>query len=619
VTPEEMVDMAEYFALLGDETRLAIVAELGEGDKNVSALCEALGVKQPTVSHHLGIMRHHHLVLAERVGKCVMYSLNVSSMQKIRSFLETIAEQAPDTAAPAGEDFRSVPTGPAPEDEPTTPKENPMAHEAPSSDTETGVEGDEMRTSPRGRETSPSLSIEAETNHSPSPATEKANGAVLPEKERSWPEPPPESTLSTRHRLGLLGVSDQAYEELPISECCKWFAEAATRLVKGGIYLVGGEPGIGKSTLALQLSLDLGRLGVRTAYILTEQSAADLAKRAKLMVADWPVSEAENAMVRVEPEEGVYSIGDLPRFLAREILNPSGKHHAAKFVVIDSVQGQGLSPLATRPYGKLYEFCRQCKAAGITVLLVSHVTKRGEIAGPKGLEHNVDCVVVMRKAMAYRPMFVPKNRFGPARLKPILLEIQPGTTRLDWAPHTTTLSTRARTFLGHGMGLAEMQAMVSLPEYGRSGSITAPGLPKREIQQVIGCISQIQDLNLDDLSFSIQCRLPGSGMYQRHFGLPLAMALVGSYLQRSIPETSLYLGEIDLLREVRRIPDTVIEGLAEFLQNEGQHRRLQIYLPRSNIPTLRQQLDTSHVELVACGCLEDALCHTWPDLTFKRR
>src|SRR5262249_45026858 len=162
--------------------------------------------------------------------------------------------------------------------------------------------------------------------------------------------------------------------------------------------------------------------------------------------------------------------------------------------IIDSIQGDGLSSSATKKYKQVYEFCRQCKAEGITTLLIAHVNKKGEIAGPKDLEHHVDCILYMKKAMVYRPLFVPKNRFGPAVFKPIPLEMDRVTTALRLSPHSHTVSSVAKTFFERGTENAEIQAAVSLPNYGTRAQITAPGLPKKEIEQLLNCIDQLPEM-----------------------------------------------------------------------------------------------------------------------------
>lgn len=411
---------------------------------------------------------------------------------------------------------------------------------------------------------------------------------------------------------GLLGYGDVQYDELPVSDDLAWLRHRLGKLVKGGIYLVAGQPGIGKSTLAIQLALDLARNETESLYLLTEQSPGDLAHRARLMSSTWRPEVSRAAHSRIHPSDELYDIETLPSFLAHQVLSRSGKYHSVKLIVVDSVQGQGLSAAATKKYRQVYEFCRQCKTAGITVLLVAHVTKRGEIAGPKDMEHNVDCVMVMRKAMAYRPLFVPKNRFGPAILKPIPLEMDGVTTSLKLAPHSDAVSTVARSFLGRGGPLPEVQAAVSLPTYGARGRITAPGLPRKEIEQLTNCISQIPDLDIGDLDYSIHCRLPGDRKYRSVLGLPLSMALIASYVQKEIPGHHIYLGEIDLLRQVREVPEQVVLELWEAVQEGEIPRPCRIYLPPASAELVQNELD--QVSVVRTTRLEDAVFHTWPEL-----
>jgi len=363
---------------------------------------------------------------------------------------------------------------------------------------------------------------------------------------------------------GLLGIADSDFDEIALSDDLAWLRDRIGKFVKGGIYLIAGQPGIGKSTLGIQLTVDLARSGSRTLYILTEQSKEELAQRARHITSKWAPGDVTAALQRIDAEDGINDLETLPGFLSHQVLSQSGKYHGTAFIVLDSVQGHGISTAATKKYRQVYEFCRQCKKAGITVLLVAHVTKRGDIAGPKDLEHLVDCVLVMRKAMAYRPLFVPKNRFGPAILKAVPLEIDRGTTALALEPHSKSANAVARSFLPE-TGSIEVQAAVSLPAYNSRGKITAPGLPRREIEQLANCISQIQDMNINDLEFTIHCRLPGERKYRGLLGLPLAMALIASYLQKDIPDGHFYFGEVDLFRKVRELPDWLVKGFSQAL------------------------------------------------------
>ena len=422
--------------------------------------------------------------------------------------------------------------------------------------------------------------------------------------------------MPEREPRGLSSVGETAYEEVSLSPSLSWLKGRIERFVRGGIYLVAGQPGIGKSTLGIQIALDLGRRGERSLYILTEQSKEDLARRARRMCADWPPKQADAALAEIEPEESIYDIANLPSFLSHQVLNPSGKYHGIRFIVVDSIQGQGMSAAATKKYREVYEFCRQCKSAGITVFLVAHVTKKGEIAGPKDLEHNVDCVLVMRKAMVYRPLFVPKNRFGPAVLKPVPLEMDKTTTALKLSPHTDAVSSVARTYLGRQTGVSEAQAAVALPQYGTRGRITAPGLPKREIEQLTTCISQIPEMEIEDLDYTIQCRLPGEKAYRRMLGLPLSLALIASYIQKDIPTYHLYLGEIDLLRRVRGVPDDILTELCDDFQEGKLGKPVKIFCPPESAALLRD-LIPSGATIVSCERLDDAVFATWPEIAPK--
>jgi DNA repair protein RadA/Sms len=247
---------------------------------------------------------------------------------------------------------------------------------------------------------------------------------------------------------------------------------------------------------------------------------------------------------------------------------------------------------------------------------VAHVTKKGDIAGPKDLEHNVDCVLVMRKAMIYRPLFVPKNRFGPAVLKPVPLEMDRATTALKLSPHTESVSSVARTYLGRTLGIGEAQASVALPQYGSRGRITAPGLPKREIEQLTQCISQIPEMEIEDLDYAIQCRLPGEKSYRRMLGLPLCMALIASYIQKDIPAYHIYLGEIDLLRRVRGVPDDVLTDFCDDFQQGKLFTPVKIFCPLESAKFLRD-LIPSGATVVSCERLDDAVFATWPELVPK--
>lgn len=212
--------------------------------------------------------------------------------------------------------------------------------------------------------------------------------------------------------------------------------------------------------------------------------------RAVRMTSDWPRADAEQALSHMLCCDEVF-IERLPGFLCQQVLSATGRFHGTGVIILDSIQGHGLPSAATEKWAKLYEFCRLAKAAGVTVFLVGHVNKKGQIAGPRDLEHNVDAVVVLRKVMDLRLLYVTKYRYGPELLKGVPLVIDLLTTAMRPSPHLERVTGVARTFLGRGFGAGELQAMVSLPSHNTKPQIQAPGLPRKRVEQLLTSIAQV--------------------------------------------------------------------------------------------------------------------------------
>jgi DNA repair protein RadA/Sms len=408
----------------------------------------------------------------------------------------------------------------------------------------------------------------------------------------------------------LLDVPQANYPSLPLSTAFVWLVDLCGQVVQGGIYLCAGAPGSNKSTLARQLALDLARHGHRTLFVLTEEPPARLKAALLRMTADWPPQDVRSALANLQVEPSVGDVQALPDFFARQVMSPDGSYAGIRLIVVDSIQGSGLSTAATAKWHGLYRFTALARAAGVTALLICHVTKKNEIAGPRALEHNIDCAWVLRKAMNYRPLFVPKNRFGPEACRPLPLEVDPVRVCLTVSPHASALTSVARSYLP-GLGTTEVQGAVTLPRWGTAARIMAPGLPRREIEQLVSCIGQIPGLELDDLNHSIQCRLPGERSYRGVLGLPLCMALVSSYLQRPIPPRQYQLGEIDLCRQVRDLPPALVNDLAAAINRGDVAAPLRIICPPSAARALPRG---PGVEVLPCATLDEAIFRTWPDL-----
>jgi DNA repair protein RadA/Sms len=300
----------------------------------------------------------------------------------------------------------------------------------------------------------------------------------------------------------------------------------------------------------------------------------------------------------------------LPNFFASQVLNPHGPYHGVSLIVLDSIQGPGLSANNFNAYQALIQFLSLTRAAQIMTLAICHVTKRGEIAGPKALEHAVDCSILIRKAYTRRMLSVLKNRFGPETSRPLQLEIDPITLKMRMSPHTETLTAVARGYLP-GSGLTEVQGAVALPKPGVNAKVTAPGLPRKEIEQYVSGLCQVPGFELADFDLSIQCRVPGERRYRSILGLPLCLALAASYIQKPIPPTHLHLGEIDLCRNVREVPPALLNDLANAINSGEIATPLRILCP----PSAVSQLPTGDgIEIVPCRRLDDAIFATWPQL-----
>src|SRR3954466_10194274 len=174
-------------------------------------------------------------------------------------------------------------------------------------------------------------------------------------------------------------------------------------LVPGSVILIGGDPGIGKSTLLIQVSAALARAGHRVAYVSGEEAVAQVRLRAeRLALSDAPVELASET--NVEDIVATLSTGPTPRL-----------------AVIDSIQTMWTETVESAPgtvsqvRGSAQALIRFAKTHGTAIILVGHVTKDGQIAGPRVVEHMVDAVISFEGDTGhhFRILRAVKNRFGP--------------------------------------------------------------------------------------------------------------------------------------------------------------------------------------------------------------
>ena len=320
-------------------------------------------------------------------------------------------------------------------------------------------------------------------------------------------------------------------------------------LVPGAAILLGGEPGIGKSTLLLQLAGGQSRMGRTCVYLSGEESLPQLKSRAERLGLLGPGLMAV-ASAKVEDALAVLDGAEPPELL-----------------IVDSVQTLA-SPLAEGVPGSVSqvravaaELVEKTKKTGTTLVLVGHVTKDGQIAGPKLLEHMVDTVLYLegdRKHFS-RILRVLKNRFGPSdELLVFTMQEQGLQTVAD--PATFFLGARDPSLSGTAMAMAvdgqrpfavEVQALVS-KSFLAIPRRTALGFDANRLNLLLAVLEKRIGLNLS--GHDVYAKITG-GLATRDPGLDLALvaAALSSFYDQPLPEAAAFWGEVDLNGQVRPV------------------------------------------------------------------
>jgi DNA repair protein RadA/Sms len=424
-------------------------------------------------------------------------------------------------------------------------------------------------------------------------------------------------------------IPEEPHDELPL-KAMAWLGQSV-RFHTGGVYLLSGDPGVGKTTIAMQVALDVAAQGLKVLYLTNEQSASDLRGTALRIMGDsnvWAQAK-EFAGANLEIEH-LARLQDLDVW-RDHIFLPGARWSDTRCIVLDSVQGGGLSPTAHKSYAVLERFVMAAKAHKITSLLIAHVTKAGAIAGPKDLEHQVDVVLQFRKAFKLRPLFVPKNRYGPAQLDPIPLAM--GDSGLYKPALATPTGTSILAVDFGDLLVAPAQAKVQIPKWGEKPGIRAPYLPREKLRQLVTCLSDLPDVDASELAYQISCLLPGKAGYTFGFDLAIVMAILSSYLQRDVPSGTGYYGEIDLHGNVRSpIDGKENEVYAEFSsttsdEEDEDRKALETFSSRlKNLKTLIVPTDSESglatwlnlppdsPKIVPVADIRGSVLATWPDI-----
>lgn len=318
-------------------------------------------------------------------------------------------------------------------------------------------------------------------------------------------------------------------------------------IVKGSLVLLGGEPGIGKSTLILQLCDKIGTDG-KVLYVSGEESAEQVKLRA-----DRLGIENENIMFLGETDIDA---------IEAEILNMT-----PKLVIIDSIQTMFSNEISSAPgtVSQVREITARimkcCKQNRITTIIIGHVTKDGNIAGPRVLEHMVDTVLYLEgeRYFSYRVLRGVKNRFGSTNEIGMFEMKQEGmcevsnpsdiliTEREDNPPGSCIVA----SIEGTRPILVEMQALTSQTVFGLPKR-TANGFDYNRLAVLIAVLEKRAGLSLGNQDVYLNIA-GGMKLSEPAVDLGIIATVASAYKNAPIPQTTVVMGEVGLTGEVRRI------------------------------------------------------------------
>ena len=368
-------------------------------------------------------------------------------------------------------------------------------------------------------------------------------------------------------------------------------------IVKGSLVLIGGDPGIGKSTLLLQISSQLAENGNDVLYISGEESV----KQTKLR-ADRLGVKASKLFVLSETDLSFIS-------RAIEETNPA-------FVVVDSIQTVFHSELSSAPGSvsqvreSTAELMRIAKTKGIAIFIVGHVTKEGSIAGPRILEHMVDTVLYFEgeRHHTYRILRAVKNRFGSTNemgifeMKEEGLEevLNPSEIFLEERSKGAAGSTVVASMEGTRPVLVEIQALISPTSFGNPRRM-ATGIDHNRVPLLMAVLEKRVGLLLQNQDAYLKVA-GGVKLDEPAIDLAIAVSIASSFKDAPPKPTDVIIGEVGLTGEVRRV--SRIEQRVTEAAKLGFKRAI---IPEANIGGWNPPVD---IEIIGVKNVAEALHKT---------
>ncbi len=405
------------------------------------------------------------------------------------------------------------------------------------------------------------------------------------------------ATVATR--LADIGEPERARLPVGIGELDRVLGGG---LVAGSVVLLGGEPGIGKSTLLLQAAAGIAALvgPDRVLYATGEESTAQVRLRADRL----GLLAGAGGGIQVLAESSIDRIADLA----------DGAGPSPALLVIDSVQTATVDALdgpagsVGQVRGSALRLMELAKPSGIAVVLVGHVTKDGSIAGPKTLEHLVDAVLTLEgeRYAAVRLLRATKNRFGSTEEVGVfemgergMAEVaDPARAFLGDHDGPAPGSVVAPTLEGSRPLLVEVQGLVA-PGPGGTPRRTASGVDANRVALLVAVLARRAGIGL--ASHDIYVNLAGGlTVDEPGLDLPLALALASSLRDRPVTPGTVAIGEVGLLGELRSVV-----GLERRLREAARLGFSRAIVPRPGRGS--PAFDAPGLEVVAVATLREAI------------
>lgn len=368
-------------------------------------------------------------------------------------------------------------------------------------------------------------------------------------------------------------------------------------IVPGSVTLIGGDPGIGKSTLCLQVGCELSNRGCKVLYISGEESVKQTKLRAERLT-----DLSKGALYIVNQID----LGVIMEFIGK--MKPA-------VVIIDSIQVVYHADFNSSP-GSVTQL-RECaalltqmaKSKGIALFIIGHVTKEGTIAGPRVLEHIVDTVLYFEgeRYSSYRVLRTTKNRFGSTNeigvfemtangLKEVL---NPSQIFLSERPKNTSGSVVVPILEGTRPFLVEIQGLVSHASFGVVRHKTQ-GFDSNRLSLLVAVLEKRQGLNLQDKDIFLNV-VGGVKIMDPAADLGVVVSISSALLDKVIPADTVFLGEVGLSAEVRSV--------SQILPRINEAEKLgfkKCVVPKNNLK-INPDIKQAKLEIIGVETVKEAL------------